>query len=87
MEDFLIKLLQTAFARIHDFRGVSPKVVDAQGNCTVGFREHLAFPEIKPDEVERVHGLEVCIHTSAHTKQEGFALLKLMGLPFREEGK
>ena len=87
MEDFIIKLVHSAFARIHDFRGIPAKAVDAQGNCTVGFREHLAFPEIKPDEVERVHGLEVSIHTDAKTKQEGYILLKLLGFPFQGETK
>jgi len=87
MEDFILKLVRSAFARIHDFRGIPVKAVDAQGNLTVGFREHLAFPEIEPDEVERVHGLEVSIHTSAKNKEEGYALLKLIGFPFQGEIK
>lgn len=85
MEDFIMKLISAAFARIHDFRGIPSQSVDARGNCTVGFREHLAFPEIKPDEVERVHGLEVSIHTSAKNREEGLVLLKLLGFPFQSE--
>ncbi|OGL77971.1 50S ribosomal protein L5 [Candidatus Uhrbacteria bacterium RIFCSPHIGHO2_12_FULL_54_23] len=85
MEDFLTKLTSVTFPRIHDFRGITSASVDRQGNLTVGLREHLAFPEIRPDEVERIHGLEVSVHTTAHTRDEGFALLKLLGFPFQAD--
>ena len=85
MEDFMTKLIGVSFPRIHDFRGISAKSVDAQGNLTVGFREHLAFPEIRPDEVERIHGLEVSVHTTAKNREQGLALFRLLGFPFQTD--
>ena len=85
MEDFLYKLIFIALPRIHDFRGLPASAVDQSGNLTIGFREHLAFPEIRPDEVERIHGLEVSIHCTARTRDEGFAFFKLLGFPFQQE--
>ena len=85
MYDFVDKLINVSFPRVRDFRGISEKGVDRNGNMTVGFKEHLAFPEIKVDEVENVFGLEVCLATSAKTKEEGLALFKLMGFPFKKE--
>ncbi|OGL88364.1 50S ribosomal protein L5 [Candidatus Uhrbacteria bacterium RIFCSPLOWO2_02_FULL_49_11] len=85
MEDFLYKLISVALPRIHDFRGLPASAVDQSGNLTIGFREHLAFPEIRPDEVERIHGLEVSIHCTARTRDEGFAFFKLLGFPFQQE--
>jgi large subunit ribosomal protein L5 len=83
MWDFLEKLLKVTFARVRDFRGISEKHIDGLGNISVGFKEFLPFPEIRPDEVERVHGLEVTVATSAHNKKKGAALLKALGFPFR----
>jgi large subunit ribosomal protein L5 len=82
MYDFLTRLINVALPRVRDFRGISTKIVDKTGNATVGFKEHLVFPEIRTDEVERVHGLEVIIHTTAANHDEGVALLKGLGLPF-----
>ena len=82
MWDFLAKLTQVTFPRIRDFRGISSKVVDAQGNLSVGFKEHLAFPEIRSDEVERLHGLLVSVSTTAGTKTVGTRLFKALGFPF-----
>ncbi len=82
MHDFLTKLVNVAMPRVRDFRGISESIVDKTGNATIGFREHLVFPEIRSDEVERVHGLEVTIQTTAHNKAEGVALLKGLGFPF-----
>lgn len=84
MYDFIEKLINISFPRVRDFRGISEKSVDRQGNLSVGFREHLAFPEIKADEVDKIHGLEVCISTTAKTREEGLELLKLMGFPFKK---
>lgn len=84
MYDFVEKLINISFPRVRDFRGVSAKSVDAHGNLSVGFREHLAFPEIKVDEVDKIHGLEVCISTTAKTREEGLELLRLMGFPFKK---
>ncbi len=83
MWDFLTRLVHTTFPRLRDFRGISTKIVDEHGNLSVGFRENLAFPEIRPDEVERVHGLEVTIATTAGTKKAGLLLFKSLGFPFQ----
>ncbi|MBI4272711.1 50S ribosomal protein L5 [Candidatus Uhrbacteria bacterium] len=84
MYDFLDKLLTFALPRVRDFRGLDAKCVDAQGNMTIGFRENLTFPEIRPDEIERVHGLEISITTTARSREKGLRLFKLFGLPFKE---
>ena len=84
MYDFLDKLVNATFPRVRDFRGLEKKGIDSAGNLSIGFREHLAFPEIKADEVDRIHGLEVCISTTAETKEEGLELFKLMGFPFKK---
>ena len=84
MYDFINKLINISFPRVRDFRGISLKSVDRQGNLTVGFKEHLSFPEIKPDEIDNVFGLEVCLSTSAKTKEEGEELFKLIGFPFKK---
>lgn len=85
MYDFVEKLVRISFPRVRDFRGISAKSVDSKGNLTVGFREHLAFGEILADEVERIHGLEVCIATTAKNKEEGLELFRLLGFPFKKE--
>lgn len=85
MYDFIEKLIQITFPRSRDFRGISPKAIDGQGNITVGIKEHIAFPEVSVDEVDKIHGLEVCITTSAKTKEEGLELFKLMGMPFKKD--
>lgn len=82
MNDFLTKLLTITLPRVRDFHGISDKAMDARGSLTIGFREHISFPEIRPDEVERVHGLGVTIVTTATSKKEGLALLKHIGIPF-----
>ena len=84
MWHFLEKLLNVTFARVRDFRGISSAHVDAQGSISIGFREFLPFPEIRPDEVERVHGLEVTVTTTAKDRAKGMALLKALGFPFRD---
>ena len=83
MWDFLSKLTQVTFPRIRDFRGISSKVVDTQGNLSVGFKEHLSFPEIHSDEVERLHGLQVTVTTTAGTRAIGTRLFKALGFPFQ----
>lgn len=85
MYDFLDKLINAAFPRVRDFRGISAKIVDRQGNATIGFKEHLAFPEIGAEEMDNIFGLEVCIATTAKNKEEGLELLKLMGMPFKKD--
>ncbi|OGY45552.1 MAG: 50S ribosomal protein L5 [Candidatus Buchananbacteria bacterium RIFCSPHIGHO2_02_FULL_38_8] len=85
MYDFVDKLINVTLPRVRDFRGLSVKMVDGQGNLNIGFKEHIAFPEIKADEVEKIHGLQVSVITSAKTKEEGLELLKLLGFPFYKE--
>jgi len=85
MDDFLDKLVSVTLPRVRDFRGLSLKSFDKQGNYTIGFKEQTIFPEIKTDEVEETHGLEVCINTTAKTDQEALSLLKLLGFPFKKK--
>ncbi len=84
MYDFLEKLINIVFPRVRDFRGISPKAFDGGGNYSVGFKEHIVFPEISPDDVIKIHGLEVNIVTTAKNNEEGFALLKELGFPFKK---
>ena len=85
MYDFVNKLIKVTLPRVRDFRGLSLKALDKDGNLNIGIKEHIAFPEIKADEIERLHGLEVAVITNARTKKEGEALLKALGFPFKEE--
>lgn len=85
MYEFLEKLIHFTLPRVRDFRGLNPTSFDGRGNYAIGFKEHVVFPEVKPDEVERLHGLEVIISTTATTDDEGRALLRALGLPFAEE--
>ena len=84
MYNFMDKLINVTLPRVRDFRGLPSKMVDEGGNLNIGFKEHIAFPEIKPDEVEKIHGLEVSIVTTAKNHEEGFNLFKLLGFPFRD---
>lgn len=79
----LDRLVNIALPRIRDFRGVSPKL-DGRGNYTIGLREQLVFPEIQFDKIDKVRGMEITIVTTAKTDEEGRRLLKLLGMPFRE---
>ena len=85
MYDFVEKLINVTFPRVRDFRGITIKSIDNKGNITIGFKEHISFPEIRADEVDNVHGLEVCIETNAGSKEEGEELFKLLGFPFKKE--
>jgi len=82
MYSFLDKLINVTLPRVRDFRGISAKAFDGHGNISLGFKENIAFPEILPEEIERMHGLEVTIATTAKTNEEGRALLKNLGFPF-----
>ena len=83
MYEFFDRLVSLALPRIRDFRGVSPKAFDGRGNYTLGLKEQLIFPEIKYDEVASIHGMDITIVTTARTNDEGRALLKQLGMPFR----
>jgi len=85
MYDFLAKLTNIALPRVRDFRGLPPGSVDARGNLAIGFREHIVFPEIKSDEVEGIHGLEVAVVTNAGSHKAGQRLFELIGFPFSRE--
>lgn len=82
MWEFLDKFMNVTLARVRDFHGIDPKGMGQSGNITVGVKEHITFPEIRSDEVEHLHGLEVTIVTSATTREEGQALLSKLGFPF-----
>jgi large subunit ribosomal protein L5 len=83
MYAFLDRLLNLALPRIRDFRGVSPKSFDGRGNYSLGIREQLIFPEIDYDRIDQIRGMDISIITTANTDEEGRALLKEMGMPFR----
>ena len=83
MYEFMDRLINVALPRVRDFRGISPRAFDGRGNYTLGIREQIIFPEIDYDKVERIHGLNVTIATTAGTDDEGLALRTEGGMPFR----
>ncbi|MFH1218414.1 MAG: 50S ribosomal protein L5 [Candidatus Peregrinibacteria bacterium] len=85
MYDFLNKLVNIVFPRVRDFRGIAKTSFDGNGNFSIGFKEHTVFPEISPDDVINLHGLQISITTSAKNDKEGYELLKAMGFPFKKE--
>jgi large subunit ribosomal protein L5 len=84
MYAFLDRFVNLALPRIRDFRGVNPKSFDGRGNYTIGLREQLIFPEVEYDSVDQIRGMDISIITTANTDEEGRALLKEFGMPFRE---
>ncbi|MEO3754849.1 50S ribosomal protein L5 [Streptomyces sp. B6B3] len=84
MWEFLDRLLSLALPRIRDFRGLSPKQFDGRGNYTFGLTEQLMFHEIDPDAIDRVRGMDITVVTTAKTDDEGRALLRHLGFPFKE---
>ncbi|RLD08925.1 MAG: 50S ribosomal protein L5 [Chloroflexota bacterium] len=82
---FLDRLMNIVLPRVRDFRGVSPNSFDGRGNYTLGFSDQLVFPEIKYDEVEHICGLGVTIVTTAKNDEAGYELLRILGMPFKEE--
>lgn len=84
MWDFLDRLFLVALPRTRDFRGVSRKAFDGRGNYTLGIKEILIFPEVDIEKLNAVPGMNICIHTSATTDDEGRALLEVLGMPFRQ---
>ncbi|MBR1919510.1 MAG: 50S ribosomal protein L5, partial [Spirochaetales bacterium] len=79
---FLERLISIALPRVKDFRGVNPNAFDGHGNYSLGLTEQIIFPEIDFDKIERVSGLNIAFVTSARTDEEGYALLKKLGMPF-----
>lgn len=87
MYDFVEKLISITLPRVRDFRGLKTSIIDKTGNISIGFKEHLVFSEVNQDDIDRIHGLEVVIATTAKTHDEGLALFRLMGFPFIEDKK
>ncbi|HEY9298678.1 MAG TPA: 50S ribosomal protein L5 [Phormidium sp.] len=85
MYAFLDRLINLSLPRIRDFRGVSPKSFDGRGNYSLGVREQLIFPEIEYDKIDQIRGMDISIITTAKTDEEGRALLKAFGMPFRDQ--
>jgi len=83
MYDYFYKLVNIALPRVRDFRGLSVKALDGHGNYSLGIKEHIIFPEIDYDKIDKIKGLNISIVTTARTDEEGKELLKLMGMPFR----
>lgn len=84
MYEFFDRLVNIVLPRVRDFRGVSPKAFDGRGNYTLGVKDQLVFPEIDYTKVEKSRGMNITVVTSARTNEEAFALLKKLGMPFRE---
>lgn len=85
MYAFLDKLINVALPRVRDFRGIDEKSIDKNGNLNIGFPEYLVFPEIRSDEVEKLHGLEVTIVLNNANKESGKILLEKIGIPFKKK--
>lgn len=83
--DFIDRIVNVVLPRVRDFRGLSMKSFDGSGNYSIGFKEALVFPEISPDDITNVHGVQVTIITSAKSDDEGKVLFRAMGFPFKKE--
>lgn len=83
MYDFLDRLISIALPRTRDFKGISPKAFDGRGNYTLGIREQIVFPEVNYDRIDSIKGMNVTLVTTAETDEQGRALLKSLGMPFR----
>ena len=83
MYEFLDRLMNVALPRVRDFRGVSGKAFDGRGNYTLGIKEQIIFPEINYDKIDKIRGMNITVVTSAKTDEEAKALLKYLGMPFR----
>ncbi|WP_224362284.1 50S ribosomal protein L5 [Hyalangium versicolor] len=84
MYEFLDRLISVALPRVRDFKGVSPKAFDGKGNYTLGVREQIIFPEINYDQIEKVKGLNISFVTTAKNDEQGLALMRHFGIPFRQ---
>ncbi len=85
MYDFVEKLVNITFPRVRDFRGIDAKNIDRTGNLTIGFKEHVAFPEIGVEDLDKIFGLEISLDTTAKNKKEALALFKELGFPFKKD--
>jgi len=84
MYDFIERLVNIAIPRERDFRGLNPKSFDGQGNYSMGVKEQIIFPEINFDNIDKIRGMDICINTSANTKEEAKALLEVLEFPFKK---
>lgn len=84
MWDFLDRLLNVALPRVRDFQGIQKSAIDQSGNCNIGIKEHLVFPEIVPEKVQNIFSFQVNIVTTAKNRKEGEALFRLLGLPLEQ---
>jgi large subunit ribosomal protein L5 len=84
MYDFLSKLINIALPRVRDFRGISSKGFDGNGNFSMGIKEHIIFPEVDYDKIDKIRGLNITFVTNAKSDEEGRTLLKMLGMPFKE---
>ena len=84
MYEFLERLVAVALPRVRDFRGINPKGFDGRGNYNLGITEHIIFPEIDIDKVNKILGMDITFVTSAETNEEGLALLTEFGMPFKK---
>lgn len=84
MLEFLDRLMNVALPRVRDFKGVSSKAFDGKGNYSLGIKEQIIFPEIDYDKIEKIHGMNITIVTTAQSDEEGRALLRHLGMPFRK---
>jgi len=82
MWEFLERLINIALPRVRDFYGLSKKQFDGKGNFSIGLKEQVSFPEVDPTAIDKIRGMQIIIHTSAKTDEEGYALLKALGFPF-----
>jgi len=85
MYDFLERVIHIVLPRSRDFQGILPQSVDKGGNLTLGIREHIVFPEIQPEKVKNIFGLEITIVTTAKNQEKGLELLRLLGFPIKSE--
>ena len=84
MYDFIERFITIAIPRERDFRGLNPKSFDGQGNYSFGIKEQIIFPEINYDNIDNIRGMDICINTTANTKDDALALLKVLDFPFKQ---
>jgi len=87
MYEFMDRLFNFSLPRVRDFKGINPNAFDGRGNYTLGIQEQIIFPEINIDQIDRIQGMNITFVTTAKTDEEGFALLKAFGLPFKNANK
>lgn len=85
MYDFVEKLVNITFPRVRDFRGLDLKNIDRTANLTIGVKEHVSFPEIGPEDLDKIFGLEISFHTNVSNREQGIALFKALGFPFKKQ--